>query len=96
MVSKKDLNMIKPEEISVPLFTEKTFSLLEGLSQTPTKEFYQNNKVDILEDIQNPLKKMFGLIEKRLPGYILRTLETEKRILSNVLKNDYGQGGAYD
>lgn len=88
--------MINPEETSVPLFTEKTFTLLEGLSEMPTKEFYQKNKGDILEDVQNPLKKMFGLIEKRLPAYILSTLETEKRILSNVLKNDYGQGAAYD
>jgi len=96
MLSKKDPNMINSEDTGVPLFTQKTFTLLEGLSKTPTKEFYQNNKGDILEDIQNPLKKTFELIEKRLPTYILNTLETEKRILSSVLKNDYGQGAAYD
>ena len=96
MLWKKDPNMINSEDTGVPLFTQKTFTLLEGLSKTPTKEFYQNNKGDILEDIQNPLKKTFELIEKRLPTYILNTLETEKRILSSVLKNDYGQGAAYD
>jgi len=96
LVSKKDPNAANSDGISVPLFTEKTFTLLEGLTETPTKEFYQKNKSAISEDIQNPLKTLFKLIEKRLPVIMLSALETEKKILSNVLKNDYGKGGAYN
>jgi hypothetical protein len=78
------------------MFTEKTFTLLEGLAATPTKAFYEQHKNEILEAVQNPLRGMFQLVQQRMPESILCTLETEKRILSNVLKNDYGQGGAYD
>jgi len=78
------------------MFTENTFTLLEGLAATPTKAFYEQHKNEILNDIQNPLRGMFQLVQQRMPESILCRLETEKRILSNVLKNDYGQGGAYD
>jgi hypothetical protein len=78
------------------MFTENTFTLLEGLAATPTKAFYEQHKNEILNDVQNPLRGMFQLVQQRMPESILCTLETEKRILSNVLKNDYGQGGAYD
>ena len=78
------------------MFTENTFTLLEGLAATPTKAFYEQHKNEILEDVQNPLRGMFQLVQKRMPESILCTLETEKRILSNILKNDYGQGGTYD
>ena len=78
------------------MFTENTFALLEGLAATPTKAFYDQHKNEIVADIQNPLKGIFQLVQQRLPESILCTLETEKRILSNILKNDYGQGGTYD
>ena len=78
------------------MFTEITFTLLEGLAATPTKAFYEQHKDEILENVQNPLREMFQLVQQQMPESILCTLETEKRILSNVLKNDYGQGGAYD
>lgn len=78
------------------MFTENTFTLLEGLAATPTKTFYEQHKDEILENVQNPLREMFQLVQQQMPESILCTLETEKRILSNVLKNDYGQGGAYD
>ena len=78
------------------MFTENTFTLLEGLAATPTKAFYEQHKNEIVADIQNPLRGMFQLVQQRMPESILCTLETEKRILSNVLKNDYGQGGAHD
>ena len=78
------------------MFTENTFTLLEGLAATPTKTFYEQHKDEILENVQNPLREMFQLVHQRMPESILCTLETEKRILSNVLKNDYGQGGTYD
>jgi len=78
------------------MFTENAFALLEGLSATPTKAFYEQHKNEIVADIQNPLKGIFQLVQQRMPESILCTLETEKRILSNILKNDYGQGGTYD
>lgn len=78
------------------MFTENTFTLLAGLAATPTKAFYEQHKNEIVADIQNPLRGMFQLVQQRMPESILCTLETEKRILSNVLKNDYGQGGTYD
>ena len=78
------------------MFTENTFTLLEGLAATPTKAFYEQHKNEIVADIQNPLRGMFQLVQQRMPESILCTLETEKRILSNILKNDYGKGGAYD
>jgi hypothetical protein len=78
------------------MFTENAFALLEGLAATPTKAFYEQHKNEIVADIQNPLRGMFQLVQQRMPESILCTLETEKRILSNILKNDYGKGGAYD
>jgi hypothetical protein len=71
------------------MFTENTFTLLEGLSATPTKAFYEQHKNEIVADIQNPLRGIFQLVQQRMPESILCTLETEKRILSNILKNDY-------
>ena len=96
IVSKKNSKMINTNETGTPLFTEKTFSILEGLAATPTKAFYEQHKNEIAADIQNPLRGMFKLVQQRMPESILCTLETEKRILSNVLKNDYGKGATYD
>jgi hypothetical protein len=79
-----------------PLFSSAAFSFLEGLSSSPTKAFYSSHKNEFVKEVQEPLKNLFQLVEQRLPKSMLDELETKKRIMSQILKNDYGVGGAHD
>jgi hypothetical protein len=81
---------------SMPLFSSTAFSFLESISACPTKEFYTSHKTDFIKEVQEPLKNLFGLVEQRLPKSMLDGLETKKRLMSQILKNDYGAGGAHD
>jgi hypothetical protein len=79
-----------------PLFSSAAFSFLEGLSSSPTKAFYSSHKNEFVKEVQEPLKNLFKLVEQRLPQSMLDELETKTRIMSQILKNDFGVGGAHD
>lgn len=45
--------------------------------------------------MQEPFKSLFLKIVGGLPPEITKGMETEKKLFSRILKNDYGQGGAW-
>lgn len=81
---------------SSPLFSAKTFELLELLHAQPTKVFYKEHKDEFKTHLEIPLAKLFQQIANLLPSEMTEVLEMENRILARIPKNDYGQGGAWD
>jgi hypothetical protein len=77
-------------------FTTESFELLERLHSEPTSQFYQANKVELQELVEGPFKRVFNAVAERLPDVILERMETKKNLFSRFLKNDFGQGGAWD
>jgi AAA domain (dynein-related subfamily)/Mrr N-terminal domain len=81
---------------SSPLFSAKTFELLELLHAHPTQVFYKEHKDEFKTHLETPLETLFQKIAGLLPSEMTEMLETENRILARIPKNDYGQGGAWD
>lgn len=79
-----------------PFFTAKTFELLAGLHETPTKDFYAAHRSEFIEALEKPLGNLFEQIRAKLPPQVLDLMETENKILARIEKNDYGRGGAWD
>ena len=78
-----------------PLFTAKTFEMLAGLHETPTKDFYTAHKAEFKEHLEEPFRRLFDSVRERVREEIRECMETEKRVFSRILKNDYGEGGAW-
>jgi 5-methylcytosine-specific restriction protein B len=76
--------------------TIDTFSLLNELHQNPTKDFYAENKTRFKRYLFDPIKLMYSQVAQKLPFSIREILETEKKLFSQINKNDFGKGGAYD
>lgn len=79
-----------------PLFTAKTFELLAGLHETPKKEFYAAHKSEFKEHLEEPFRRLFESVRERVREEIRECMETEKKVFSRILKNDYGVGGAWE
>jgi len=79
-----------------PFFTAKTFELLAGLHETPTKDFYAAHKSEFKADLEEPFRRLFESVRERVREEIRECMETEKKIFSRILKNDYGVGGAWE
>lgn len=77
-------------------FTPKTFELLSGLHEEPTRDHYNAHREELEEYLIKPFQDVFRRVAARLPAPIRDAMETEKRVFSRILKNDYGQGGAWD
>lgn len=77
-------------------FSKKTFELLENLHHNPNRNFYQLHKDEFKLHVEKPFKQLFHLVADQLPSQITHVMETEKRLFSRILKNDFGQGGAWD
>jgi hypothetical protein len=77
-----------------PFFTARTFELLAGLHETPTKDFYTAHKAEIKEHLEEPFRRLFENVRQRVREEIRECMETEKKVFSRILKNDYGVGGA--
>ena len=77
-------------------FSETTFQLLADLHARPHKETYLAHKDLFKANLEEPFKQLFHDVAGQLPPEIVDVMETEKRVLSRILKNDYGQGGAWD
>lgn len=84
------------EPIAADWFSERTFELLEGLHETPTREFYQAHKEEIGATVEEPFQQLFKAIAELIPEPIRELMETERRLFSRIPKNDYGRGGAWD
>ena len=81
---------------SINLFSSKTFELLAALTATPTAAFYEQHQDEFKNEVEEPMRRLFKLVQGRMPQTVLNTLETEKRILAQIRKNDYGAGGAHN
>jgi 5-methylcytosine-specific restriction enzyme B len=77
-------------------FTNQTFELLENLHNQPNQQFYDQYKEEFKQYVENPFKTLFSYIASQLPPEITNLMETEKRLFSRIIKNDYGKGGAWD
>jgi 5-methylcytosine-specific restriction enzyme B len=100
-LDQQKFNEIKKAPIHIrekdgPVFSEKTFELLRGLHETPTAQFYQENKDQFKAHVEQPLKDLHKEIVDRLSPRIREVMETQKWVFAQIQKNDYGQGGAWD
>ena len=105
-LSKDEFTYIIPTSISEQLgvyvdkvagfLTEDAFNLLEEIHENPTNDYYMRNKDRFERDLFNPFQKFFNKAASRLPAMAKEELETDKRLFSQISKNDFGQGGAHD
>ena len=77
-------------------FNSRTFELLEGLHSTPTKAYYQAHKDVFKQFVEEPFQRVFHEVAQRLPAPVLAVMETEHRVFARFLKNDWGQGAAWE
>jgi 5-methylcytosine-specific restriction enzyme B len=85
-----------PATLTMPAFTPRAFELLVGLHVLPTKTYYQAHQAEFKAEVEKPFQACFLAAGKRLPLEMKARLETERNLFSRILKNDYGQGGAWD
>jgi 5-methylcytosine-specific restriction enzyme B len=106
---RKRLQSLDPEQVSKlkalpPIretenqgaFSHRSFELLEGIHQNPTREFYARNQDEFRRHVEEPLKELLTGVAALLPIAMKEVLETEKRLFSRFPKNDFGLGGAWD
>lgn len=77
-------------------FTEQTFDLLQALHAEPYRAFYLEHKEAFKTQLEEPFQQLMRDVATRLPAAITTLMETERRVFSRILKNDFGQGGAWD
>lgn len=76
-------------------FSEESFVLLVGLDEDPTAIYYQANKEALRVYVEEPVQRLLKGAVALLPPLMKERLETEKRLFGRILKNDFGQGGAW-
>ena len=77
-------------------WTSEAFTLLEQLHLNPTKDFYSTHADEFKQRLERPFQQLLREVGKRLRPEITELMETEKRLFSRIVKNDYGRGGAWD
>ena len=77
-------------------WTSEAFELLEQIHLNPTKEFYSTHAEEFKQRLEKPFQQLLGAVGQRLRPEITELMETEKRIFSRIMKNDWGRGGAWD
>jgi 5-methylcytosine-specific restriction protein B len=86
---------IPPVAYGAP-FTLRSFELLEGMHATPTKDFYLAHKEEFKQFVEEPFQRLFHQVAQRLSTPVRAAMETEKGVFARFLKNDWGQGGAWE
>jgi 5-methylcytosine-specific restriction enzyme B len=77
-------------------FTTKTFDLLAALQTEPKVSVYNSQKIDFQQYLIKPFQGLMRQVAQGLPQKISDRMETQKYIFSQIPKNDYGQGNAWD
>ena len=100
-LDQKKFNEIREAPTRIPVlddlaFSERTFELLSRLHETPTAQFYKEHKDQFKAHVEQPFKDLHKEIVNRLSPRITDVMETQKWVFSQIQKNDYGQGGAWD
>lgn len=96
LVALRDLPQLSVPQASDSAFTARTFELMAGLTENPTKAFYHENRDDFASYLEEPFKRLLRSVPAMLTPHMLEALETERNIFSRILKNDFGRGGAWD
>jgi hypothetical protein len=76
--------------------SERTFELLAGISAESTAAHYQQRKADFKIFVEEPFQQLLRSVASELPDAVASAMETEKGVFARFLKNDFGQGGAWD
>lgn len=90
------LDSNSPEPHPDAPFHQRAFELLALLHATPTSECYAAHKEEFVRYIEEPFKRVLLAVGRRLAPAVRTVMETEKRLFARFLKNDWGQGGAWD
>jgi 5-methylcytosine-specific restriction enzyme B len=77
-------------------FNACTFALLEQIHADPTAHFYQAHRDEFRAFVEEPFQRLMRLAARLLPRSITEVMETERKVFSRFVKNDFGQGGAWD
>ncbi|HLF90606.1 MAG TPA: AAA family ATPase, partial [Anaerolineales bacterium] len=92
----EDLSLEGTREEAPGYFTPQTFALLDGLRADPSKAFYQGQRDEFRTYLEDPFKQLLSEVADQLPWGMKSVLETQTRVISRILKNDFGRGGAWD
>ncbi|MBK9229698.1 MAG: AAA family ATPase [Anaerolineae bacterium] len=95
LVDQPEAHPPQPGVVGSP-FTSRTFELLEGIHATPTKGYYQANKEAFKKFVEEPFQRVMHQVAERLRAPVKAVMETESHIFARFLKNDWGQGGAWE
>ncbi len=76
-------------------FSPRTFSLLAGIRDNPTMQFYNAHKEEFHSEVEAPFQRVVRTVAERLDPRVKQLMETEKGIFSRFRKNDFGLGGAW-
>jgi 5-methylcytosine-specific restriction protein B len=93
--STADKSTTAGKSASDSFLNEETFELLELLKAEPKKATYDAHKERFVARVQEPIKKLLEGVVPELPTELTERLETGKGMFSRIVKNDYGQGGAW-
>ena len=76
-------------------FTPEAFRLLGRLHETPRRETYIEDRDLFAAEVEEPFQRLFRAVADQLPPAVLEAMESQKRVFAQILKNEYGQGGAW-
>ena len=91
----KQQTALPPPPVAACPFDAETFDLLHGLQENPTKRYYDAHHAEFTEHLEEPFRNLLLRVGNSLPPPMQTVLETEKRIIARIPKNDYGRGGAH-
>jgi 5-methylcytosine-specific restriction protein B len=77
-------------------FSPTTFELLSKLHHDPKKSVYDAHKQDFKSRLEEPFQRLMLDVAAQLPLPIKEAMEIRHRLFGRILKNDFGQGGAYE
>ncbi len=77
-------------------FSPRAFQLLKGIHAEPTKAYYQTHKEEFKAEVEEPFQRLMAQTAEKLPPQVRGLMETEQRVFSRFLKNDWGKGGTWD
>lgn len=77
-------------------FSPRAFELLQKLQTNPKKTVYDAHKEEFKSLLEQPFQRLMRTVATQLPQPIRDVMETQKRIFGKILKNDFGQGNAWD
>jgi 5-methylcytosine-specific restriction enzyme B len=95
-IDRDSIQPAQPEVHPQCPFTITTFDLLSKLHLNPKKSVYDAYKQDFNTELIVPFQTLMSSVAKRLPETIMTLMETETKVFARILKNDWGQGNAWD